>query len=217
VDINAINPDIRAQLVAQNERLSNKKSTNPKEAKVRSLTAFRRVFAIAASLLLLISIAFFSYANLNFSQAALSAANYIEADLPGTLGVSDDQTALFQEGLNAYWTEKNYPKAAIAFSQITPESAEYVEAQYFLGHIAFKQKDFATAIQKYQLVLSNNQLAPYINRDKLTWSLLLARYANGENIQKDLATIKNNPTHPLNAAATQFLGQMNSFWTKFVF
>ena len=220
IDIDNINTDFRAKLVAQNERLTTtpKKAITPTPtAKVRQLNPLRRILSIAASVLALITAGTFWYANSNFSKPALSASNYMVADIPGTMGGDNQLTATFQKGLNTFWVKKDGAAAKADFAQITVDSPEYLEAQYFLGHIAFQEKDFIAAIDRYQTVLAEKNLPSYINRDKLTWNLLLARLGAGENIQTDLEQLIQDTNNPLNGQAKDLKKQLGGFWSKLTF
>lgn len=215
VDINNINQDIRASLVAQNERLK-KQESGQQTATVRRLNPMRRMLSIAASVLVLVTAGTFWYANNNFSPTALSATNYLTADIPGTMSGNTTIEATLQEGLNAFWVDKNLATAKTAFAKISSGSPEFTEAQYFLGHIAFQEKEYPTAIEKYQTVINENPLPNYINRDKLAWNLLLARMGAGENIDTDLNQILENQNHALYPQAKQLQAQRNGFWGRLV-
>lgn len=216
VDLSNINQDIRAKLVAQNKRLTQHKTGATGAAKVSRLVPIRRLLSLAASVLVLV-VAGFWYAKSNFSTTALSTNNYLAADIPGTMGGNNTTNVTFQEGLNAFWVQKDLATAKTIFEKIPSTNLEFVEAQYFLGHIAFKEQDYPKAIQQYQQVLSANQLPNFINRDKLTWNLLLARLGTGENIDTELTTILENENSPLYEQAKQLKAQMNSFWVNWVF
>lgn len=214
IDLTNINSDIRADLVVQNERLKNREISQPK-ATVRRLYPMRRMLSIAASILVLVAVGTFWYANTTYSTTALSATHYLTADIPGTMGGNDGVDANLQEGLNAFWVKKDLAAAKTAFAKISTESKEYTEAQYFLGHIAFQEKNYSVAKEKYQQVLATNSLPNYINRDKLNWNLLLARLGNGENIAGDLQQILDNENHPLYIQAKALQAQMDGFWGNF--
>jgi len=218
IDLDNINQDIRKELVAQNTRLSAKKVVEkPQTAKIRSLNPARRMLSIAASVLVLITAGTFFYANTNYSGTALSDSNYLTADIPGTMSGDNQQTANFQTGLNAFWVEKDLVSAKTNFEKITSENSEYPEAQYFLGHIAFQNKDFAQAKSNYQAALQADILPNYINREKLQWNLLLARLGNGEDIQADLDQLANDGNSGLQSQAQELTAKLNGFWGKLAF
>ena len=215
INLTNINSDIRASLVAQNERLKKQESGQP-TATIRRLNPMRRILSIAASVLVLVTTGAFWYANNNYSITALSVNNYLTADIPGTMSGNTNVDATLQEGLNFFWVTKDLAAAKTAFAKIPSGSPEFTEAQYFLGHIAFQEKEYALAIDKYQQVLASNQLPNYINRDKLTWNLLLAKMGAGENIEADLNQILQDTGHPLHQQAQQLNQQRSGFWSKLV-
>ena len=215
IDITKINQDIRASLVAQNERLKQKES-GQQTVTVRRLNPMRRILSIAASVLVLVTAGSFWYANSHFSPVALSTNNYLTADIPGTMSGNNTIDATLQVGLNAFWVNKDLTTAKTVFAKIPSGSPEFTEAQYFLGHIAFQEKEYTSAIEKYQAVIISNPLPSYINRDKLTWNVLLARMGAGENIDADLNQILENEEHVLYAQAKQLQAQRSGFWGRLV-
>lgn len=216
VDVSNINQGIRAKLIAQNKRLTQPEAAATGAAKVSRLVPIRRLLSLAASVLVLV-VAGFWYAQSNFSNEALSTNNYLVADIPGTMGGNNTADATFQEGLNAFWVQKDLATAKSIFEKIPSTNLDFISAQYFLGHIAFQEQDYPKAIQQYQQVLSANQLPNFINSDKLTWNLLLARLGAGENINTELTTILRNENSPLYEQARQLKAQMNGFWANWVF
>jgi len=197
VAIENVNPNLRAKLAAQNERLS-----APKEAKVRQIRPMRRILAIAASILVLVVAGTLWFLNRSPSATLLAEQNYIVADLPGTMGGGVAEDEVFQQALNVFAAE-DWQVAQTALEEIPSTSAKYSEAQYFLGHIHFQQENFETAISNYQTALAAENLPNYINRDKLNWNLLLAKLGAGENIGDELDELIETANPPIDRMARE--------------
>ncbi|MEM1328525.1 MAG: hypothetical protein AAGI23_21395 [Bacteroidota bacterium] len=178
IDIDRIDPDIRAQLAAQNKKLST--------AKVRKLTPIRRILAIAASVLVLIVSGLLLWNKQTNSPAALAEDYYLDADLPGTMSGGAVMEENFQAGLVDFAVKEDFETAKIAFQQIGDDSPRYTEAQYFLGHIAFQNEDFVAAENAYTNALAAENLPGYIDRNRVAWNLMLAQLANGKDIEEAL-------------------------------
>lgn len=215
VDVDNVNTAIRQRLILQDRQLSNnKKQANSKKATIRALQPLRRFLSIAASILLLVVAGIFFYANQNYSDTALANRQYLGADTSGTLSGNTAENMDFQRAITDFKNQTNLNNVKVMLQKISLGDENYIEAQYFLGHIFYQQKNYIQAIEKYELVLNSANRPAYINADKLRWNLLLARLVKGENIEVEIDNLIKNGSPTLQQKAKDLQKQQRSFWRR---
>lgn len=217
VNIDNIDQGIRQQLVGQNQQIVLGKKKGNQKIKVRQLNPLRRVFSIAASFLVLVISGTLFYANQNYSNTALANQQYLGADTPGTLSGSTGENTNFQRAITNFKKQTELDEVKSILQSITSTDANYIEAQYFLGHLFYQEKNYTTAIEKYELVLDNTNRPAYINGDKLQWNLLLARLAKGENVDATIDKLIKNGNLALQRKVQELQKMQESFWSQLVF
>ncbi len=80
--------------------------------------------------------------------------------------------------------ESSYKSIGEALNQIPKTSESYGEAQYYLAHISFQQKEFDKARQHFHLAMSNNTI-----KEKAEWHETLC-YIHLGNEEKYLSKLK---------------------------
>lgn len=210
------------------ESTSTTQAEAPKEAKVVDLqkkTPAKRVslirrLSIAASLLLLIGFGASIWNGQNYSNSALADNYYMLADTGGDKGGTASVEADFQTGLTAFVNEKNYTRAIAAFEKIPTNSPQYIEAQYYLGHAFYLSKNYNEAAKKFEMVLSNDSLPAFLNRNKIEWNQILALLAAGQTdatFEQKLNKIATDGQAPFKQKAQELQTEMNSIWRNFSF
>lgn len=222
IDLNQKDEELREQFRQQGERL--KKAAEDKSggsvAKSRKLFPRRQLLAIAASILFLIVAGGLWWVNSTYSDKALAGSYYLEPDTPGTLSGDPSSSAALTSALQLLLVEQDYEGAEVALKSIGPDRPEYLQAQYFLGHVYFQQKDFESAVGPYREVFNATDLPAYINRDKVQWNLLLAQLGAGRPdaaFREQLDDLAKNGTPPFRDKAQQLRDQLNSFWAELTF
>lgn len=179
--------------------------------------SWMRRLSIAASVLLLIGAGSWFWASQNYSNTALSKDYYLLADAGGDKGGSTTVEADVQKGLTAFFTEKDYAKAATAFAKIPTNSPQYIEARYYLAHSQFQQGQYSKATESYQYLLRQETLPAFMNRNKIEWNQLLAMLGNGQKntafyAKLDQLIQKGSP--PFDQKAKDLKADLNRFWSR---
>ena len=186
-------------------------------ARVRPL---RRILSIAASILVLFTAGSIFWGSTNYSNNALGEKWYMNADTGGDKGSAASIDASYNEGVNAYFNDKNHQKAITEFSKVNPQSASYIDAQYYLAHANYANENYLMAIKHYNTVLQAAELPAYINKDKIRWNRLMAMLENNQlddNFYKELDTIAQGGQVPFNQKAADLKKQLGSFWRNLAF
>lgn len=203
------------KLEPKKEETTKTTSTTPSgEAKTVKMTGLRRVLSIAASVLVLVFAGAYYYASNQYSGTSIVNGNYLLADSAGDKSGENTTTRTFSNGLQAFFATQ-YDLAKNEFLKIENSSSEYASAQYYLGHIALQQNDFANAERMFSNLLNINELPSFINRDKLRYNRLLAMagYGNvGEVFQQEVADLSRNGSAPFNKKAIELKKKTDSFW-----
>ncbi len=203
-------------------------SETKQEAKVVALgeqnpqrtIGIRRILSIAASVLVLVGAGIAFWANQNYTNDSLAMEYYLPADAQGNRSGANLNDATFNTGLTAFFVDKDYVKAKEVFSKITNDEAQYVEAQYYLGHISTQLGEYTAAISYFDEVLAADNLPAFLNRDKINWNQLLAKLGTGQmdtKFKEQLDTLIQTGKAPFNQKAKALHQQLNSPLRKIVF
>jgi hypothetical protein len=194
----------------------NQEATAPTSAKVVSMRSMRKVLAIAAGVLLLISVAFFQYRSTqeNYNSTVL-AAHYHDADLGFTRSTTatENELSAATEALQA----DNYALAIQELQTIEPSSAYYTNARLLLADAYFlnDQLDLATATNSPLLAAEDPLL-----REKAAWLSILidlkAGKKNDPEFQLMLKEISTDTAHSFQPKAAELMAQLDGFWVKWV-
>lgn len=189
-------------------------------AKVRQLRPMRLVWAAAASLLILI-VAGLWWSKANYSNNALQAGNYQEADMPGTMGTTSDAPIQYQEGLSEY-ANQNYEAALSAFAKAAEADSLRLASTYFIGHCNYQLKRYPEAIEQFNTVIAakDETLPAFINTDKLSWNCLQAYLASNQlddNFFRLLNDLAENGGSPYRQKAQELQRKLDSFWRRLSF
>lgn len=177
-----------------------KKREQPKGLRL----GFRRKLAIAATLLLLIAAGTFWYAQANYSNQALLAANYSAPNFSAPR--STQQDVLYAEAARAFYTGE-YEEVISSLKkndQNTPASS------LLLAHAYLKTNQADLAIAK-RPVTGADEL-----KEEWQWVELLASLANGDasRLQQQLAELTSNPKHAYHNKAKVIQEQTQSTWRR---
>lgn len=182
IDRNALGDDSKnnefVESVDQNKRLSTSKN--------RRLFPIGRTLVIAASVAIVLGAIGIWRTQRSVDTSALAAKYYQEAELPSTMSGDAEIDVDFQAGLTAFAVKEDLEMAKDIFEQVPNDDSRYAEAQYFLGHITFEKEQFEAAEIAYGNALFGENLPNYIDKNRLTWNLMLARLGAGKDIEEEL-------------------------------
>lgn len=174
---------------------------------------YKRYFAVAASLLLLMGFFGAYWVGGQYSDAAIVADNYTAYEAPFVRG---GEKLPLQEGLVAY-NKGNFDEAVNYFSNIQPSDEHYSMSQFYLGQ-AFYRKGMFDESAKTFVSLSNlgdNQL-----REKSEWYALLSYLADDKGETTEcramVSRILANENHAYYQKTKDIMDKLNSCWRKFI-
>lgn len=189
----------------------------PKQpAKVVSLRSYRKVLAIAASLLFLGVFAFLQWrsADLSYNSSAL-AAHYHDADVGITRSGATDNNELGQAA--AAVQAENYPLALESLLAIDDTSAYHADALFLLADVYYRTEQLDQAEQTIIKVLGTKDT---LLREKAEWLNVLIALKKGRKNEPEfmdlLHTISSNTNHSYQPQAVQLEETLNKFWVKWV-
>lgn len=180
-----------------------------------------RILAAVASLLLLIVAGGFLYARLNFTDQALVDRYYQSATSSTVAGGSANADRFFEEGLYAFFREKDYEQAIESFGKVPANSEHYKASQYYLAHSEFRAGNYFSASLHFSFLLEARDLPAFIDRNELLWNFLLTRLAAGDSklaLRPLFNEIQNSATASpqLREKASQLQSDLDSLWRRMV-
>lgn len=208
----SISDGLRSQFQEWQETGTN--TTKSEEARVVTMTPrrnLRRILAIAASVLLILTAGSFWYANNQFSADNLAVGYY--QDIPMDLYVRGgansmaDAVAAMQAG--------NFTEAETFFRSIEAGNDQYFDAQYYLAHSLYLQKEYSASIETLNALkeASNNNL-----KEDGAWLKVLNYLELGqtkdETFQNILSGMLEDEGHTHHSDAVELKNKLNSFWYK---
>lgn len=186
--------------------------TKTEEAKVVTMTPRRslgRILSIAASVLLILAVGSFWYANNQFSTDTMAAAYYDNVSLDLSVRGDADPMANAVDALE----NGNYTEADAYFSSIAEGDDLYFDAQYYLAHSLYRQGAYAASIEQL------DNLAAVTNpnlRENGAWLKVLNYLALGQTENDDFQTLLNSMVeddgHAHHNDAVALDKKLNSFW-----
>lgn len=183
-------------------------------ARIRPL----HLLAVAATVLVLVIAGGFLYSRLNFSNEALVDRYYQQATSSTVAGAAAGDE-LYEQGLLAFFRDKDYQQAIGLFAKVPLNSDYYLAAQYYLAHSEFRSADYSAATRHFAFLLEAGDLPVFIDRNEVIWNLLLTRLAADDNnalLQPLFEEIQRSPTASpqLKEKAQQLNKNLNSIWRK---
>ena len=193
---------------------SNFKAWDSESKKPAKVISIRRVFAVAASVAILIVAIGFWQAQQNYSHEAL-AANFYDDTNTTTRAIGDNENIL-DEALKNY-QETNYSQVVEALRNIPDSNTYYLDAQMLLAQSYYQLNDLeAASTITHQLQDSNISST----QEQAEWLLLIIYLKEGKqnenNFKELLQSIVDNPSHTYYPKAQQLQKKLNSLWTNIV-
>lgn len=188
-------------LVEEGLKMKLKALQKERYSEVKVLKPKRKMWAIAASVAILISVGFSFLMNQNYSNQSL-AAGYFET--------FDDGIRGGETGLKAF-NEGNYDLAIEELKTVPETDQKYIESQFYLGQSYFKTNQFKEAIISFETVFESNDGR---FKNAAFWFSGLSYLGNNqvENAQSIFEQIKNQNAPPYSEKAENLLNSLESFW-----
>ena len=168
---------------------------------------FRRVIAIAATVLLMVmSYQFFFTSGGPVSNEQLFADNFQPYQmLLSQRGLSEGEKNIVLENAISAYSKGNYQSAASFFQQLSQNDPTDISYQFYLAVAQLGAKENDTSINLFQNIISTEG-HPF--KEQSQWYLALAYLQNGdnENARKTLSEIESGQFK--NAEARQILEQL---------
>lgn len=175
--------------------------------------SFRRAWAIAAGILLLLVAGGLGYANLFYSNEALIMAyspgdNTLRRAHQGTEDTEHAYYIAFQA-----WQEGDLNSAISHLLTIPPADPAYPQAQYFLANLYLETDRPDQAIRIFEALLERNDIR---FADSSEWGLVLAYLQKGDmqTLEARLEELIAQSNHPYHDEALSLKRKLDSFWRK---
>lgn len=198
---------------AQKQEEAKKETARPKLRVLRAES--RKWLALAASILVLISVGTGWWANANYSDSSIAGRQF-DAEIAASANRSKQGTDdVFAEGLTAL-SNGNYEQAASFFATFPSDSESYEEARLYLTIAQFQSNNFTESIANAELVANTSTRF----REKARWLQLNAMLASGqkgdefENLLNEIAT--QSPDNFYRNKAKNLQKELTGFWRYFV-
>ncbi|HMQ47555.1 MAG TPA: hypothetical protein PKA00_09225 [Saprospiraceae bacterium] len=185
------------------------------EAIVVPMWRRRSFWAAAAVVLLLVVAGYWQLMEKEPDWQALAIADYEEPLFTGSKGA---ETA-YLDG-EADFLANHLEEATLKLETVAPGDSNYVNAQYLLGHVYFRQGEYAKAVQQFKLCLNAadqldmglevaDDLPRGVTAQDVEWFLALSNLA-ADRMQEGqmlLEKIGNDKTHLFQEKASMLLSQ----------
>ncbi|MCB0629814.1 MAG: tetratricopeptide repeat protein [Lewinella sp.] len=186
-------------------------STEAKVVQMKPRTTLRRVLAIAATVLLLLSAGSFWYANDQYAADAIAGDLYESIATTRRPNSSEDTL----EKAIAAIMDKNYAEADQLLQTIQPNDLKYTDARYYLGHSYYQQGQYNEAINILQNLGDNADINLSESADWLrVLSYLELGQTDNTTFQSLLSEMVSNTDHNHHNDAVKLEKKINSFWFK---
>ena len=201
--------NLSEQIAAYETTLSASANHPPDQQSSKSKKNGRRygLFGLFFLIGLLFSICFF-YGKSHYSNTALAQKYFL---LPADPSVAGNQEAsIFSSAVEAFFSEKDYPKAAALFTSI-PAASDYAQpARYFAAHAQFLQGDYDQALTDFTALSNQKREYPPDQQQRIEWNEMISRLATG-------APVASLPESWLSTPTGQALDRdLRSVWRKFL-
>lgn len=187
--------------------IRNKNATKVVPIQKKSPRIFRLV-AIAASILLLVTVGTTWFMNNQYSNEGIASRNFVPYDAGVLLGDNDDNA--YTQGLLAY-QKKDFAAAIAAFEKVPTTDGLYNETQFYLGNAYLSEDKPEKAIIALETV-QNANLPQF--QEPTEWYLALAylKADNEEKAKELLTVISNDSEHFYYDEAVGVLGDLDGGW-----
>lgn len=169
-------------------------SSEKQPTRIVSLNQYKRYFAVAASLLLIVSV--FSWAMLDTSHNRMvnTAIHKVDIINPSTRSSSNELSTM-DKGLDAYFNQKNYQKAVEYF-----ESSDNEDANFYLGMSLLQSGDYQKADDVLSKILNDSWFPNHLTTtEDVAWYVILSkigakRYNSSRDAIQDIDNYLKSPS-----------------------
>ena len=178
-----------------------------------------RRLAVAASILLLVSMGTLFWSSYEYSNTALANAQFQYDFSSVARNIQQNNRSnntILQQGVKLFKADK-IPEAIALLNGISSGDTAFVEAQYYLGQLYYQQQQFSEAVDRFEKVLTHQD---FRFQEQAEWYLVLSMLADGKtNNRFDnlLNKIVKDQVSVYQPNALQLQQQLQSFWRKLIF
>lgn len=207
----SISDSLRAQFQEWQEvEASGSKTEEAKVVQLAPRRNLRRVLSIAASVLFILALGSFWYANDQFANDALAMGYYQELSIDGPNRGGDD-TAMTR-AINDLKNEA-YSEADTYFRSVQQGDAQYYDARYYLAHSLYRQGETAEALEILNLL--DNGINPNL-QENADWLKVLIYLDQEQTENPDfrsiLSEMVDDSGHSYHQDAVELVRKLDSFW-----
>lgn len=208
----SIEDNLRAQFQEwQSAEMKKNQTAEAKVVKMAPRNTIRRILAIAASVLLLLTAGSFWYANNQFSTEKLAMGYY--DDIPMDLYVRGNSNPMADAV--AAMTNENYEEADAYFQQLTIADDQYFNARYYLAHSLHRQGNY---VESNNILNALNETENLNIREDGQWLKVLNFLELGQTENTEfqilLSEMIEDDGHTHHSDAKSLNNKLNSFWYK---
>lgn len=190
--------------------------TRGREARVLS---FRKTFAIAASICLLVIASMFGYAHFNYSNTALAGINpesiVFDSGVRSAIRGQDEGKTIdyFQAGVVAL-QEKDYLSAVSFFEKVLSTQDPREDAELYLAYAQFEANDLQNALQTTLPLLDSSSIDIRQKAEWLQVQILLKQDQLDATFFEKMNKIATENRHLFQKDATELQQKLDSPWRK---
>ena len=214
---------MRKQIATAQQYTQTKRSATPLKTATtstgRQIMPLRRIFAYAASFLVLLIAGSVGYADRSYSNEALRNLKEEKLAIQTSSfksGNSNSSKDVFKNGLVAI-EKKDWVTAQTFFQQYDSSSSYFESAQLYLAYIAFRDKEYDRAITAATIA---KQTSNEERRMKAEWLLIQSQLASDKidaTFYELLDKLTKEKGHPFRKEAQQLKSHLVSRWRMFIF
>lgn len=173
-------------------------------------TNYRKYFALAATILLIVSV--FSWLMIDTSHKRMVnlATNNIDIINPSVRGTSDQSSAM-EQGLNDYFNNQNYSSAIQNFS-----NASSLESKFYLGMSFLKNGDYDKAEETLNTLISSPYFPHHLtSSEDVKWYIILSKvggkkYTSSREAVLEIEEYLKDPAARYHAEAVKLKKQLEN-------
>ncbi len=182
------------------------------------VSLWKRRLAVAASILILIAASTLFWSSSNYSNSALVSAQF-QYDFSGitrNIQHNNDNNAVLGQATKLFKAD-DIQEAIALLNATSASDSTFIETQYYLGQLYYRQQEFSKAVDRFDKVLASND---FRFREQAEWYLILSMLADGQTGDSFtilLDEVASNEASVCQLNARQLQQRMQSFWRMLIF
>lgn len=204
----AVNENITAATLQSEAKIVTMPSSPPKN------TAFVGWFRLAAAACVVGVMAILGMNQMAkaYTNEALAQSAYISPEASNLRGANNTPDSALKDGINAINAHK-MEEGITLLATILPDSPDYAAAQYRLGDVYMKKKEYSAAVIAFQKAAAGNDRKV---KEVAEWNGMVAYLHAGQDAaaKNALKIITANANHSYIKNAKELEAKLNSFWRR---